>query len=167
MAPRFCQNDESKFARGANRVIGRMAPSHSWGPDSVGRCPAGWPGERTCGPDARREGGVPGSNFAHPYIVLLLRHYFFFLQFQCVEVTMVQNRSCKTHLNKTAEVPGVSKTPSDRQASFKCSLKSAPNARCPPPSRFIQSATSLQGRCEVVRVQESSGTPRVIGIAQS
>lgn len=97
------------------------------------------PDERTCGPEARREGGVPGSNFSHPYVVLLLHHYFFFfffLPFRCVKVTMVQNRSCKTHLNKSAEVPGDSKTPSDRQASFKCSLKSAPNARCPPPLPF-------------------------------
>lgn len=92
---------------------------------------------------ARMAGPLAESNFALYHYFALLLDRCFILPFQCVKVSILKYHSCKTHLNKSAKLPGDSRTPSDRQASLKCTLKSAPNARCPPPSCFIQFAQLL------------------------
>lgn len=51
--------------REAKLVMGRMAPSHCWGPGSVG-----WgPDDRICGPDARsKRGRAPLNQTLHIHI---------------------------------------------------------------------------------------------------
>lgn len=72
------------------------------------------------------EGGLD-QTFTHPHPSLLLS-LFHQKTFLCTLIQKSEINKAGTHLNKCAEMPVDSKTPSDRQASFKSTPQSTQNA---------------------------------------
>lgn len=72
------------------------------------------------------EGGLD-QTFTHPHPSLLLS-LFHQKTFLCTLIRKSEINKAGTHLNKCAEMPADSRTPSDRQASFKSTPQSTQNA---------------------------------------
>lgn len=123
-------------------VEGRVHPRVARGERKVTETPA--------------EGGLD-QTFTHPHPSSLLS-LFHQKTFPCTLNQKSEMNKAGTHLNKCAEMPVDSKTPSDRQASFKSTPQSTQNAfwgGLASVSSNYFTAETMRG----VRTEESSGTP--------